>query len=721
MSVLDQLSVRDLVDLGAHRLPCPPGAEGSEGAICSASRDFEPLRSAASSARAFVIETLRAWGDDAIADDAVAVVNELFTNAVAHSHTVTGVRLRRLSGTLIVEIEDLGPRTPGPGEPAEGDGHFLGPQLVEALATRWACRPTELGKVVWAQLVTGEEVRRLRPAPGSATRSPEQLAAGVVATTQEPEALLTASPPAPPDRIAASVLVCDDKALKRYFIAGWLRRAGYTVVEAETGSEAMHLAARGSIDLAILAVDLQDMTGLGVCRAIKSDARTAGMPVLQISATLVEPESRGIGLDIGADAYLVEPIEPLEMLSTVRTLLRSSGVRQSAERLATQLGRLATASLRINVALNPARLAQVAAEGIARVLESESIALLLEDLASSAVARTSADGLTTTWQVPTDVASALIQEASDDRFVHQHEAPWSELLSGTLEGAWVITPVRRGEEVVGLIGVPAHAERSEADRMLMHRVASSVAIALDNLRVFVAEHHTALTLQRSLLPASLPTLPGLDVAARYKASSEQAEIGGDFFDAFQTDDGRSIVVIGDVQGHSLEAAIVMAELRYSLRAYIHDGYAANEALSRLNSILLRGHPEMTATVCVLVFPPDQRTVEVANAGHLPPLLLHAGSASYLEPGGTLLGIEVSTDEPVTIELSVGDRLLLMTDGLVERRTESIDATLARFAFEVRASELPAEELCDRVMERWGDGEDDVCLIVLDVLDAFVVP
>ena len=134
-------------------------------------------------------------------------------------------------------------------------------------------------------------------------------------------------------------------------------------------------------------------------------------------------------------------------------------MRRSSERLAVQLDRLATASLRINVALNPARLAQVAADGIARVLESESIALLLEDMASSAVARTSADGLTTTWQVPTAVASALIQEASADRFVHQYEAPWSELLSGTLQGSWVITPVRRGDQVVGLIGVPAPPRR----------------------------------------------------------------------------------------------------------------------------------------------------------------------------------------------------------------------------------------------------------------------
>ena len=104
------------------------------------------------------------------------------------------------------------------------------------------------------------------------------------------------------------------------------------------------------------------------------------------------------------------------------------------------------------------------------------------------------------------------------------------------------------------------------------------------------------------------------MAARYKASGEQVEVGGDFFDAFRTDDGRSIVVIGDVQGHSLEAAIVMAELRYSLRAFVLDGHPALDALSRLNAILLRSHPEMTATVCVLVFPDEHGEVESPTPG-----------------------------------------------------------------------------------------------------------
>lgn len=129
------------------------------------------------------------------------------------------------------------------------------------------------------------------------------------------------------------------------------------------------------------------------------------------------------------------------------------------------------------------------------------------------------------------------------------------------------------------------------------------------------------------------------VAARYKASDEQAEVGGDFYDAFQTDDGGAMVVIGDVQGHSLEAAVVMAELRYSVRAYAYDGSPLGQVLSRVNAVLMRGHLEMTATLCMLMFPPDRQTMVVANAGHLPPLIVHDGVASYLEHGGPLLGVD----------------------------------------------------------------------------------
>lgn len=518
------------------------------------------------------------------------------------------------------------------------------------------------------------------------------------------------------DPSTVSILVCDDTDAKRYVISSWLRRAGYQVVEAATGGEALDLVAGGSLDLAVLDVHLPDMNGFEVCRAIKQGPRTAAMPVLHISAIAVDPEQRSAGLDYGADAYLVDPIEPLELLSTVRALLRSSGARRSAERLATRLGRLSTANLRINVAVNLTRLVGAAAEGTARVLESESVAMLVGDDGRSLAARTGADGVTTTWSIPADAVATLVTEAKGATLVEASHEPWTTLLPEAGQGTWSVMPVREGHEVVGLVGAPGTPESEADDRLLLRQLAQSVSVAHSNLRVFAEEHRIALTLQRSLLPATLPPLPGLEVAARYKASGEQAEIGGDFFDAFQTDDGSSVVVIGDVQGHSLAAAVLMAELRYSLRAYAHDGYSPPEVMQRINAVLLRSHPEMTATVCMLVFPPDRRSVTVMNAGHLPPLVVKEGVAEYLEPGGPLLGVDVPPGEPETIALLPGDRIVLMTDGLVERRDESISTALERLARDLLAGVGTAEELCDELMARWGAGEDDVALVLLDVVE-----
>jgi serine phosphatase RsbU (regulator of sigma subunit) len=121
-------------------------------------------------------------------------------------------------------------------------------------------------------------------------------------------------------------------------------------------------------------------------------------------------------------------------------------------------------------------------------------------------------------------------------------------------------------------------------------------------------------------------------------------------------------------------------------------------------------------VCILVFPDGGGEIEVANAGHIPPLVVHGGTATYLDPTGTLLGVEKRRDRTASIPRTPGARLVLMTDGLVERRTEPIHTTLDRLADEVADSDLDAETLCDRLMDRWGDGEDDICLMVVD-LDA----
>lgn len=513
----------------------------------------------------------------------------------------------------------------------------------------------------------------------------------------------------------ASVLVCDDTAAKRYVIASWLRRAGYEVLEAETGSQALDVASGGKIDLAVLDVHLPDMSGLEVCARMKADPRTAATPVMHISAIAVEAKDRSAGLENGADAYMVDPIEPQEMLSMVRALLRSSGFRRSAERLAVRLQHLAAASLRINVALSVGRLATAASEACARILDSECVVVLLGD-SEAAVARTTFGGLTTNVEVSESLATRLLDSAAERSDVHAADEPWSAVLSGGYDGPWQVCPVGQVYDQAGLIAVPAPAVAGEDDEMLVQRLSQTVSVALDNLRVFVEEHRMALGLQRSLLPATLPPLPGLLVAARYRASDDQAEVGGDFFDAFQSDVGDRVVVIGDVQGHSLEAAVVMAELRYSLRAYVFVGLSPEDVLERTNDVMLRSHPELIATLCMLVFPAGSQSMLVANAGHIPPLLVRDGVSSYLEFGGTMMGVDRPPEKSLHVPVSAGTRILLMTDGLVERRGEDMAQAMDRLARSVEElSTMPAEMLCDQLMGTWGGGEDDVALIVLDVL------
>ena len=137
---------------------------------------------------------------------------------------------------------------------------------------------------------------------------------------------------------AGTLLLVDDDEAKRYLLGTWLRRAGHTVTEAETGRDA--LVRLDGIELVLLDVNLPDMSGYEVCRLIKGDPRTAAIPVIQVSATAVEVADRAHGLTQGADAYLIEPTEPAELLATVTAALRYYRARQRAERTASRLAAL---------------------------------------------------------------------------------------------------------------------------------------------------------------------------------------------------------------------------------------------------------------------------------------------------------------------------------------------------------------------------------------------
>jgi DNA-binding response OmpR family regulator len=174
--------------------------------------------------------------------------------------------------------------------------------------------------------------------------------------------------------LPGNLLVVDDDEAKRYVLVAWLRRAGHIITEAKTGQEA--LAMIGSAELVLLDVNLPDMSGFDVCRMIKSNPQTAAIPVIQVSATAVEVADRARGLTQGADAYLVEPTEPAELIATVTAALRYFRARQRAERTAATLAALAGATLDINAAETFDGLAAAAAAGAARIFSAEAILIL---------------------------------------------------------------------------------------------------------------------------------------------------------------------------------------------------------------------------------------------------------------------------------------------------------------------------------------------------------
>lgn len=187
------------------------------------------------------------------------------------------------------------------------------------------------------------------------------------------------------------------------------------------------------------------------------------------------------------------------------------------------------------------------------------------------------------------------------------------------------------------ITVAARGIKSEDDRNLLLQLGQATALACEAMRTFSEEHQLALTLQQSLLPRELPARPELEMAARYAPASDNAEIGGDFYEVSDIG-GRLLIAVGDVVGHSIEAATVMGEVRHALRAYAVEGHGPVEILDLLDAMLRRYHPRSLTTLCLVVLDPASGALEIASAGHIPPLLADAAGARYVEVAGPLLGI-----------------------------------------------------------------------------------
>jgi serine phosphatase RsbU (regulator of sigma subunit) len=270
--------------------------------------------------------------------------------------------------------------------------------------------------------------------------------------------------------------------------------------------------------------------------------------------------------------------------------------------------------------------------------------------------------------------------------------------------------------VIGIVGVLVSlgaafltarllARRNQAERL----AGSLERIADENRRLYAEQRTIAQTLQHALLPAGLPKIRGIETGARYEAGVEGVDIGGDWYDLIGLDDRRLLLVVGDVSGRGLRAAATMAELRFAIHAYAAQEDPPAVILSKLSRLVNVNTSGQIATILCAMIDVERRRVTVTSAGHLPPLMISDGSGTYIQsevgvPIGVRSGVRYTS---TAVDAPPSATLLAFTDGLVERRGESIDVGLERLERAAVGEHGDLDELLDRLIsDLRGDGGDD---------------
>jgi PAS domain S-box-containing protein len=326
-------------------------------------------------------------------------------------------------------------------------------------------------------------------------------------------------------------------------------------------------------------------------------------------------------------------------------------------------------------------------------------------------------------------SSELYPEIPDEllRSATQDQEQYRLIQQIGMRSAMIVPLVTRGQSVGALTFVsgPSGRRFDQQDLTLAEELARRCATAIDNARLFTERAYIARTLQQSLLPAELPEIPGIEAAARFRPIGEGNEVGGDFYDLFESGNHGWTVVMGDVCGKGPDAAAVTALARYTLRAAAMRERLPSRSLRLLNEALLRQRDDRlfcTVAYAYLEAHDGGVRVGVSSGGHPLPMLLHSdGTVEAVGAPGTLLGVLPDPNlEDRSLTLSPGDALVFYTDGVVEGRSAEVPFDEDKLR-ELLAScaGAGADAIAARVEDaafaaQEGNPRDDIAVLVLRV-------
>ena len=642
-------------------------------------------------ARAVVRSVLEEAALHELLNEALLLTTELSTNAVVHAGTELDIEVLGDAGGVTVTVTDF---APGPVEElavgpkndksdiTEVSERGRGLLLVDHFASRWGTVHTGTGKGVWFRLD-----RRGAPAlvATHGIADPAADAPGVNALRE----LLQVGP----ENVAASDDTLADFAAELLARLARLTGAAGAVVRLDRGDGPRQFARYG--------------------RTPRDDAETVRVPL-----SVRRPYAGDLELDAAPTGY-AGPLASL-VAERLSLYLENDRLHRTDLRRQTWLTFLAEASellaQSLDVALTMALIPQLVVPRLGQwcaVHTTDEWGRLVLASATHADEAAVPQVYATLSETGDDSMLARLQEAS--------RTGSQVLLGAPLEG-FAVPLVARGQRL-GTLAVGRHAVgRHDVDEVaVLEDVARRAALAIDNARIHDERYKVARTLQQSLLPPKLPSVPGIGFAAEYVPTG--SEVGGDFYDVVPLPDDRWLVVVGDVSGKGVQAATVTGLCRDVIRILAGDGKPLPEVLCRLNQTLVeRGHGRYCTLAIAEVCRSTSGGLDVSLhlAGHDRPVLVRAsGRASFVGEGGTALGLLESITSPATsLSLGAGDSLIFYTDGVTERRRgrelfgverlRLASVPLAGYSADVVAARLRATTIAFSVEEP----RDDIAILVI---------